>query len=77
MKEIYPLTIIMDRYGGCYSGGRYLAFNLDHYNIPDSIGGNDGDEMVFWASNIEYEIGKGDTPQSAFDDLKTKINNKC
>lgn len=25
-QDIYPLTIIQDRYGGAYSGGRWLAF---------------------------------------------------
>lgn len=32
--EIYPLTIISDRYTGAYSGGEYLAFNLDFDEIP-------------------------------------------
>ena len=27
-KDIYPLTVVEDRYGGCYSKGIYLAFNL-------------------------------------------------
>ena len=29
-NEMYPLTIIKDRYNGTYSGGMYLAFNLEY-----------------------------------------------
>lgn len=32
--ELYPLTIIKDRYSGVYSGGKWLAFNLDPEEIP-------------------------------------------
>lgn len=28
-SNIYPLTIIRDRYCGSYSGGTYVAFNLE------------------------------------------------
>ena len=27
-KRIYPLTIVRDRYGGGYSHGKYLAFDM-------------------------------------------------
>lgn len=39
--DIYPLTIICDRYSGTYSGGEYLAFNLDFDEIPQEVLGDD------------------------------------
>ena len=33
MNEIYPLTIINDRYAGTYSGGIFTAWNMDYYEI--------------------------------------------
>jgi hypothetical protein len=47
-REIYPLTIVSDRYGGCYSDAQYLALNCYACDIPNDIGGCDGEEMVFW-----------------------------
>ena len=28
---VAPLCIVQDRYGGCYSGAEYLAFNMEPY----------------------------------------------
>ena len=75
--EIYPLTIICDRYNGTYSGGKYLAFGLDHWDIPDEIGGGDPDEDEFFNysdKHTKYIIGKGDTPQEALEDLNCLLN---
>jgi len=75
--EIYPLTIICDRYNGSYSQAKYLAFPLDHWSIPEEIGGADPDEDGFWNytdRHKEYIIGKGDTPQEALKDLNCLLN---
>lgn len=81
-RDIYPLTIISDRYSGCYSGAKFLAFNLNRNNIPEDIGGSDPDEMCFWDTfeatekydtYHNYIIGKGDTVQEAFNDLYNKL----
>lgn len=74
MKEIYPLTIVADRYQGAYSGALFLAFNLDNWMLPDEIGGGDGDEMGFFESDHGVIIGKGKTPAEAYADLKIKLN---
>lgn len=70
-NKIYPLTVVCDRYGGAYSGGRYTAWNLDHYNVPDSIHGDDMTCMEFWEdSSQKYgKVGKGSTIKEAMDDL--------
>ena len=76
-RDIYPLTIVSDRYHGSYSGANFLAFQLDHDSIPLAIGGGDSEEMYFWETNQheDFIIGKGNTVQEAFDDLYNKINN--
>lgn len=40
-KNIYPLTIIRDRYCGSYSGGTYVAFNLESPEVPKEVFGDD------------------------------------
>lgn len=72
--EIYPVTIVMDRYTGTYSKGKWLAFQLDTDQVPDEIGSNDGDEENFWRSHddMKLPIGKGNTPNEALEDLKAK-----
>ena len=74
LKDIYPLTIIKDRYNGCYSGGKYLAFRVDHWDVPEEIGGDDMTENNFWAEESSSEfVGKGDTISEAVADLKRRI----
>ena len=72
-KEIYPLTIISDRYGGIYSKGKYLAFNLEYDEIPSSINGDDVDCHSFWIENEDYLVGKGNCIDKAIEDLCYKI----
>lgn len=73
--EVYPATIVKDRYNGCYSGAKWLAFNIDPSQIPDEIGSSDPDEMMFWRAHKQDElpIGKGETPQDALIDLHKRM----
>lgn len=43
IEEQYPLTIPKDRYNGCYSGAKFLAFPRDHFDTED----DDGLAIVF------------------------------
>jgi hypothetical protein len=72
--ELYPVTIVMDRYGGVYSNAKWLAIQCDNTQVPDEIWSDDGDEMNFWRSHKDSElpIGKGETPNEALEDLKIK-----
>ena len=74
--DIYPLTIVSDRYGGCYSGGKYLAFNLFPWDLPREIEGSDVDCGGFWWSDAckAYIVGKGKTVTEAIDDLARRLN---
>ena len=47
-NNIYPLTIIRDRYSGSYSGGTYVAFNLEAHKVPAEVFGDDCTAMCFW-----------------------------
>jgi hypothetical protein len=70
--EIYPLTIIADRYSGTYSGGLYTAWNLAYDVIPDGVEFDGDDALDFWESNsIPY--GKGRTVSEALIDLYLKL----
>ena len=31
---IYPITVVCDRYSGIYSGGSYIAWNLETEDVP-------------------------------------------
>lgn len=70
---IYPLTIISDRYLGTYSGGKYLAFNLDYDSIPIEINSGDVECGNFWIEHRNLLYGKGETPALAYIDLINKL----
>jgi hypothetical protein len=73
-KQIYPLTILFDRYNAMFSKGKYTAFNLDPDKIPPAVYGGDLEHRDFWDgvndgiividSEVKY-IGLGDTPDEA------------
>lgn len=75
----YPLTLISDRYQGCYSGGRWLAFNeyLDAVYHAVGFGFEDDDVTCseFWAD--PQPIGVGDTPDEAIQMLVELIEDGC
>lgn len=73
-EELYPLTIIRDRYNGVYSGASWLAFNLDYNEIPDAVCGSDIDCLNFWQNEgKDMVVGKGAYPQEALNDLYWKV----
>ena len=72
MDEIYPLTIVSDRYGGTYSGGDFTAWNMDYYEIPTDPAEDDVTCMMFW-DTTDIVVGRGATPQEAVDDLKRRL----
>lgn len=71
-SDLYPVTIVADRYRGSYSRGKYLAFQLDPEHIPEAVGAGDTEEDMFWNfdnKNGEIPVGRGDTPTAALEDL--------
>jgi bifunctional DNase/RNase len=73
--NIYPVTVVMDRYQGTYSNAQWLAFNFDPSEVPEEIGGDDPTETIFWREHDDKKlpIGKGNTPDEAIADLKAKV----
>lgn len=73
--NIYPCTITSDRYSGAYSGGCWLAWPVDACYVPS--GADDGNYLEcddFWRTWTK-PVGKGDTPQAAYDDLARQLKN--
>lgn len=73
--HIYPLTIIFDRYTGCYSGGKVTVWNTFPENIPEEIFSDDNTCDHFWlheAEDCHIGYGVGNTIQEAIDDLYFK-----
>lgn len=75
-SSIFPVTIVKDRYNGSYSGGMYIAFNLDHYRIPNEVDDGDIECMKYWVwvKNTYQKVGVGSTPNDAYNDLIKKLN---
>lgn len=73
--NIYPVTVVMDRYSGVYSGAKWLALNIDAQALPDEIGADDPTEEHFWREHKDelFPIGRGETPDKAIEDLKDKM----
>lgn len=69
--DIYPVTILTDRYGGTYSGGRWLAFDLSPEEIPFEVDADDVTCYKFWKST-DILVGLGSTPDEALKDLENK-----
>lgn len=74
----YPLTILMDRYSGMSSGGKFTAWNREPETIPDEVEGGDFESIDFWEEYWrDYDkitspwdvIGVGNTPNDAVEDL--------
>ena len=72
MQIRYPVTIISDRYHGCYSGAEWLAFPLERDEVPEEVCGEDMEEMTFW-DDYTGLVGKGATPDAAYADLVEKV----
>lgn len=76
-KNLYPLTIVMDRYTGVYSGGIFTAWNLDPDEIPEDICADDNSASEFFDDirygRRDYIYGIGETPDEAAMDLYMKI----
>lgn len=88
-EDIYPLTVIRDRYNGTYSGASYLAFNLDSNSVPSEVHGSDAPCSYFWDlidednfvegkvardyRDVVKYVGKGVTIEDAVIDLYHKM----
>ena len=88
-EDIYPLTVVRDRYNGTYSGASYLAFNLDSNLVPSEVHESDVPCSYFWDlidggnfvegkvardyRDVVKYVGKGATIEDAVVDLYRKM----
>ena len=72
-ESIFPLTIVADRYSGVYSHGAFTAWNLEAYEVPAEIAGDDVTCMNFWNKNI-IPCGKGATVEEAVCNLYIELH---
>ena len=72
LEEQYPLTVVHDRYGGTYSGGKFLAFPREFDEIESEVCGSDPECMLYW-HEFEDFVGKGATIDEAISDLRNKL----
>ena len=70
---IYPLTVVADRYRGCYSGGKWTAWNMDPDSNPYGPLGDDTSCLEFWSLDHTFPVGIGGTPDEAVQNLKEKM----
>ena len=69
-KAPWSVTVTTARYGGIYEGGRWLAFRATPSRLPDEAFGGDTVAAGWWeTSGDQLWVGRGSTPQEAFDDL--------
>lgn len=81
-EEIYPLTIIIDRYNGAYSGGKVTAWNCRSDYVPSEISDDDCSCYDIWSDLREtgnyrgVKFGVGNTVIGAVEDLYKKLKNE-
>lgn len=72
LPNIYPLTVVNDRYNGTYSGGEYTAWARYPEDIPEAVFGDDiSCEKCFRTTHRIY--GCGATPNEAVIDLAKRL----
>jgi hypothetical protein len=74
MKDIYPVVIVQDRYGGCYSKTKWQAWNMDCE--PEGANSSDIECADFWDEQISTGVpicGKGSTPNEALKSLEEQM----
>jgi hypothetical protein len=67
-RPLYPVTVTTARYGGIYEPGRWIAFASHPHELPAEWDADDVTCASFFQER-RGEIGGGDTPQEAYDDL--------
>ena len=84
--KLFPIAIIQDRYGGCYSKGKWVAISnygdedseFDEYEMKleyllDSGMGDDVESRKFWDTYRDAKyLAVGSSPHEAMENLRKK-----
>jgi hypothetical protein len=71
-QDLWPVTIVRARYRGVYEPGAWLAFPNHPDRLPGGWDAGDVECASFWAERRD-DIGGGESPQEAYDDLKRRL----
>jgi hypothetical protein len=71
----HPLTVMSSRYGGCYEGDYWVAFNCYPHDISPAAYGDDLRCSGFWGFGADHQpqVGRGATPNQAIADLVERL----
>ena len=72
LENEWPLTVVKDRYNGCYSKGIYLAFPRDFNEIEEDVCGCDPECSQYWQDFDDF-VGRGATIEEAVADLRRQF----
>ncbi len=76
-EEPWPVTIVPARYAGIYEPGPWLAFASHPDQLPDCWDAGDLLCAAFWGDpQRRSEVGGGNSPQAAYEDLLVKIKRR-
>jgi len=70
--DLDKVTIVRSRYGGTYEPGVWIAFPCWPSEVGSDWNADDVSCAGFFAERAD-EIGGGDTPQDAYDDLRRRL----
>jgi hypothetical protein len=68
-----PVTATGDRYGGTYSGGRWLAFPVDPWRVPEEPFSDDVTTCRWWDECGDFPIGRGESASEAYENLLRRL----
>ena len=81
MRDLFPIAVLQDRYGGAYSRGAWLAIACSNklengaYRIIRCMeGGPHGDDSeagISWSDPLSW-IAVGNTPEEAIQNLRQR-----
>lgn len=74
LESMYPLTIVHDRYVGRFSGGMYVAYPCEFYEVKEAVGGEYGECMAFW-DEFQGVVGRGGRADEAVFQLIAEMKN--
>ena len=70
---VSPVAIVPDRYGGTYSGGEWLAFPCEPWEVPLGPFSDVLEAATWWGDADAVPIGLGPTPDAAYADLFRRL----
>ena len=71
-NDLGRVTIVRSRYGGIYEPGVWILFACWPAELPTDWNADDATCAGFFAERAE-EIGGGDTPEAAYEDLQRRL----